>query len=248
MENVFCFLNFILFSVLILTINSQITESHKQRIKACMTLQEKKFEENEQKINEFINNKSDIYKRNPNKIILLAMAYCYDKMSVDLAKKINKIKFKSLIVEELGIKDIYDFEKYNYDDQERNSKIYDNFIPAFNAVFKEIKENEKRISESKFHIYFIHTKLFKFFYYYTIINCIIVFYIRLKDPSKYIDTTINYDKKNKKNKEDEEDDDSIDENANTNKENDKDKTNNSKNNDNFRKLKKKNRLGKIKKN
>ena len=248
MKGIFCFLNYILFLILIISINSQINKTHKERVKACITLHEKKFERNEQKLDEFLNNRSEIYKGNKKKLILLTMAYCYDKMSFELAKKINRINFRNLNPEELGIKDIYDIEKYNYDDQERNSKIYDNFISAFNAVVKEIKEDEKRMSKNdKFQIYFVHTKLFKIFLYYTIINSIIVFYIRLKDPSKYIDTTKNYVKNNKNNnKKDDEDEDSIEENTNANKDNDK--TNNNNNNDNFRKLKKKGRLGKIKKN
>ena len=204
----------------------------KQKVRACIKLQQKKFEENEEIMNEFIKNKSEVYKRNPNKVIILAMAYCYDKISYEIANEINKIKAYNLNVTKLGIQEIYDFESYNFDDQDKNRIIYDNFMPTFEEVFQEITDKEERNSgKNRFKVYFIHTKLFKFFVFYTIINCIIIFYIRLKNQSKYTETDNYYDKEdyNKKNKNNEEE---IKE--------DKDYD--------HRKLKKKNRLGKNKKN
>ena len=155
-------------------------------------LQQKKFDENEGLMNEFIKNKSEIYKRAPNKIILLALAYCYDKISFEAANKV--VKSKTLNITELGIQDIYDFENYNYDDQENNKIIYDNFFPNFQIVFEELsEEEERRHPKDKFYVYFIHTKLFKFFVLYTIINCFIIFYIRCKSHPKYIDKNNNFD-------------------------------------------------------
>ena len=212
--------------------SQEIHELNKQKVRACIKLQQKKFEENEDMMNEFIKNKSEVYKRTPNKVIILAMAYCYDKISYEKANEINKIKAYNLNITKLGIQEIYDFENYNYDDQERNRIIYDNFMPTFEVVFQEITDKEERNSvKDRFKVYFIHTKLFKFFVLYTIINCIIIFYIRLKNQSKYTETDNYYDKEdyNKKNKNNEEE---IKE--------DKDYD--------HRKLKKKNRLGKNKKN
>ena len=212
--------------------SQEINELNKQKVRACIKLQQKKFEENEDMMNEFIKNKSEVYKRTPNKVIILAMAYCYDKISYEKANEINKIKAYNLNITKLGIQEIYDFENYNYDDQERNRIIYDNFMPTFEVVFQEITDKEERNSvKDRFKVYFIHTKLFKFFVLYTIINCIIIFYIRLKNQSKYTETDNYYDKEdyNKKNKNNEEE---IKE--------DKDYD--------HRKLKKKNRLGKNKKN
>ena len=233
--------NLILIIILIILIqsNPNISESNKEKVRACISIQQKKYEENEQKINEFINSKSDIYKQAPNKILLLAMAYCYDKISVELARKINRIKTKSINIASLGIEDLYNFENYNYDDQEMNKKVYDNFFPTFYVVYKEISDKEKKTSEQDNHtIYFVHTPLFKFYLLYTIINCIIVFHKRLKDPSKYVDFTSDYEKKKKDDEEDEINDDSTHDNKKTEESN----------NENSRKLKKKNRLGKNKNN
>ena len=233
------FSNIILILTLIVSIktNPNISESNKEKVRACISIQQKKYEENEKAINEFINNKSEIYKQTPNKILLLAMAYCYDKISVELAKKINRINTKNINIASLGIEDLYNFENYNYDDQEMNKKIYDNFFPTFYVVYKEITDKEKKVEQDKHTIYFVHTPLFKFYLLYTIINCIIVFHKRLKDPSKYVDFTSNYENK-KKDEEEEE----INNNNNTHK-----KSGESNNEDN-RKLKKKNRLGKNKNN
>ena len=84
----------------------------------------------------------------------------------------------------MNIKDIYDFEKYNYDNEEMNKKVYDEFIPFFEVVYKEIiGKEEKKLFKNQyiFNIYFLNTKLFKFFLLYTLINTIIVFYIRIKN-------------------------------------------------------------------
>ena len=226
----------ILTLTIIIKTNPNITESNKEKVRACISIQQKKYEENEQKINEFINRKSDIFKQTPNKILLLAMAYCYDKISVELAKKINRIKTKNINIKSLGIEDLYNFENYNYEDQEMNKKIYDNFFPTFYVVYKEISEKEKRLEQDNHTVYFVHTSLFKFYLFYTIINCIIVFYKRLKDPSKYVDFTNNYENKKKDDEEDETNDDNIN------------KKTEERNNENNRKLKKKNRLGKNKNN
>ena len=228
-------INIFSFIILFNSIKSiyNITENNKQKVRACIILQQKKFKEDEEKVNEFIKNKSEIYKRTPNKIILLAMAYCYNKIPYELAKEIINEKVNNIDINKPEIRQIYDFENYNYDNQEMNKKIYDEFFPVFEEVYGEITEKEDRIAnKNKFNVYFVHTKLFKFFIYYTLINSIIVFYKKFKNSSNTIDTMDNWDidsKKQEKNRNDE------------NKENNNDINN-------HRKLKKKNRLGKLKKN
>ena len=226
------FINIILYSLIIISINAypEITEASKKKTKACIRLQQKKFEENEEKIKKFIKEKSHIFQKNSNKIILLAMAYCYDKISLENAEKINRLSHRNLNIEELGIEDLYNFENYNYDDDKRNKIIYENFLPIFDVVYHELTENEER-NKNKYQLYFVHTNLFKFFWYYTIINTIIIFYIRIKNLSKFEDTTVNYVDKNERKKEEEK------------------KTNNEKSTDtgnesNYRKLKKQNKYGK----
>ena len=233
------FSNIILFliSIIFIKTNLNIPESNKERVRACISLQQKKFLENEKKINEFIDSKSKSYNQTHNKFILLAMAYCFDKMSIELARKIIGQNSRNLNITKLGIEYIYNFENYNYDNQEINRKIYDNFYPSFYAVYKEITDKDKNNSEPDiFNFYFIHTNLFKFFLLYTIINSIIVFYKRLKESDKYIDFTQNNDNKKEK-KEDVEEDDSDNDNKKTEVDDKKNK-----------KSKKKHKIDKYKKN
>ena len=216
--------------------NTEVTEKNKLKVRACIKLQQKKFDENEEKINEFIKKKSEKYNLSQNKIMLLALAYCYDKISLELTNEVLKLRLENINIENQEIKDIYEFENYNYDDQENNKRIFNNFIPSFEVVFKEIRDKEDREAyKDRFNIYFIHTYLFKFFVFYLIINSIIIFYIRLKNKDQYIDKTYNFDN-NEKNNNNNEKEESNNENKESNKDN------------NYRKLKKKTRLGKIKKN
>lgn len=225
----FIIIIFFIFLFELIESKKEITIGDKKKVRACLMLQQKKFNENEGLMNEFIKNKSEIYKRTPNKIVLLSLAYCYDKISFETANKI--VKSKRLNIMELDIKDIYDFENYNYDDQERNKIVYDNFFPIFQEVFEELSENEERKNpKDKFYVYFIHTKLFKFFTLYTIINCVIVFYIRFKNHPKNIDKDNKFD---------------VEDNYKNTKNNDEEEINGKEKEDNnLRRLKKKNRLGK----
>jgi len=232
--------NIIYLIILIITIksNQNITESKIKRVRACIVLQQKKFEENQELINSFLQQKSEQFKRSQNKILILSLAYCFNKITDDLAYIITSTKIQNININKLNIKDIYDFEKYNYDNEEMNKKVYDEFIPFFEVVYKEIiGKEEKKLFKNQyiFNIYFLNTKLFKFFLLYTLINTIIVFYIRIKNSSKYIDKT----NSSENNKNDEEDEENLDNTKNTD---------DNKENNNHRKLKKKNRLGKVKKN
>ena len=232
--------NIIYLIILIITIksNQNITESKIKRVRACIVLQQKKFEENQELINSFLQQKSEQFKRSQNKILILSLAYCFNKITDDLAYIITSTKIQNININKLNIKDIYDFEKYNYDNEEMNKKVYDEFIPFFEVVYKEIiGKEEKKLFKNQyiFNIYFVNTKLFKFFLLYTLINTIIVFYIRIKNSSKYIDKT----NSSENNKNDEEDEENLDNTKNTD---------DNKENNNHRKLKKKNRLGKVKKN
>ena len=114
----------------------------KLKVKACMILQEKKFGEEENYLNEFLKNKSYVFPENPNRIVILAMAYCYDKMNDDTANYINKVSFKKLDVNRKDINEIFNFESYDYNDTKRNEKVYNKFIPIFNIVYKEMTNKE----------------------------------------------------------------------------------------------------------
>ena len=205
----------------------------KLKVKACMILQEKKFGEEENYLNEFLKNKSYVFPENPNRIVILAMAYCYDKMNDDTANYINKVSFKKLDVNRKDINEIFNFESYDYNDTKRNEKVYNKFIPIFNVVYKEMT-NKESFKEfwNNYEFYFVKTKLFKFFAFFICINTVIVFFLRIKNRSKFIDKNDN-------------DDDSEDEYEENKEEQEDDKGD--KNNNNHRKIKKKKGLAKNKK-
>lgn len=231
-------MKFFLFSFNIIYINILITPtksstkipiSKKIKIHACMTLQEKKFGNNENILTEFIRNKSYVYPDHPNKIILLAMAYCYNKMNDEIANYINKVNINKLDVKRNDINELYNFENYDYNDTKMNEKIYNKFIPVFNLVYKEMtnKENYQEFWNN-YKFYFTQTKLWKFFVYYLFVNIIIVYYLRIKNRAKFID---------KHNSNDDEDEDLEESKENENNTNDKNK---------HRKLKKKKGITKSK--
>ena len=231
-------MKFFLFSFNIIYINILITPtksstkipiSKKIKIHACMTLQEKKFGNNENILTEFIRNRSYVYPDHPNKIILLAMAYCYNKMNDEIANYINKVNINKLDVKRNDINELYNFENYDYNDTKMNEKIYNKFIPVFNLVYKEMtnKENYQEFWNN-YKFYFTQTKLWKFFVYYLFVNIIIVYYLRIKNRAKFID---------KHNSNDDEDEDL---------EESKDNENNTTDKNKHRKLKKKKGITKSK--
>ena len=237
MTIIFCNKIFICFILIIgIKANSKIPESDLKRVRVCIKLQQKKYEENEKLVNSFLENKSKILNHTKNQVLLLAMAFCYNKISEELSNIIARSPIQKLNIDELNIREIYDFENYNYDNQEMNKKIYDSFLPAFEVVYKEIANIEEKKEKGKYHLSFVDTYLFKFFIFYTIINSIIVFYIRIKNSSKYINKTENFEEEEEKNNDEEEE---INREQTDNNEDDK---------NDHRKLKKKNRLGKVKRN
>ena len=240
MKNFLFYINIIYINILLSTSSKQpkrIPLADRLKIKACMILQEKKYGDNEEYLNNFLQSKSYVYPDHPNKIVLLAMAYCYDKMSDELANYINKVNFKKLDVSRKDIYDIYNFEDYDYNDTKRNEKIYKKFIPLFNVVYKEMTNRESyQEFWDNYEFYFVHTKLFKFFAFFIIINTIIIFYLRFKNRSKFID-----ENSEDNNNEDEEEFEEEKEDNNENKEE------KNKNNSTHRKLKKKKGLMKNKK-
>ena len=229
-------INIIYLILLIRTINPtpKISLSNRSKVRACMTLQEKKFGENENILNEFLYNKSYVYPERPNKIIILAMAYCYNKISDEVTNYINKVGLNMLNVNRSDINELYNFENYDYNDTKMNEKIYKKFLPVFNFVYKEMT-NKESYQEfwNNYEFYFVHTKLFKFFVFYLCINIIIVYYLRIKNKDKYVDNSVT---------EEDDDEDNLNEENKDNKSVYKEKNKNI----NHRKLKKKKGLIKSK--
>ena len=235
MNNFKFFINIIFINILSLITSAKTSQKipipNKLRVQACMVLQEKKYGENDNILNKFLESKSYVYPENPNKIILLAMAYCYDKMTDDLANYINKVNINKLDINRNDINELYNFENYDYNDTQMNEKIYNRFIPIFNSVYKEMtnKENYQEFWNN-YQFYFTKTKLWKFFVFYIFINIIIVFYLRIKNRNKFIDKSDN-------NNDEDEDEDIIENKESESNINDKNK---------HRKLKKKKGLTKNK--
>ena len=234
----FLFNKNIIYLILLIRIiisTQKVSLSNRLKVKACMTLQEKKFGENENILTEFLQNKSYVYPYRPNKIIILAMAYCYNKISDELVNYINKVGLNKINVNRRDINELYNFENYDYNDTKMNEKIYKKFLPVFNFVYKEMT-NKESYQEfwDKYEFYFVRTKLFKFFVFYLCINIIIIYYLRIKNRDKYVDNSVTED----------DDEDDLEEENKDNKGESKDKNKNV----NHRKLKKKKGLAKPKNN
>ena len=152
-------INIIYINILIIPIKSstKIPLSKKIRIHACMTLQEKKFGTNENILTEFIQNRSYVYPDHPNKIILLAMAYCYNKMTDDLANYINKVNINKLDINRNDINELYNFENYDYNDTQMNEikKIIKNFGIIINFI-----SQKQNFGNSSFFIFLLISLLF----------------------------------------------------------------------------------------
>lgn len=182
---------------------ARITDLQKIKVRACMKLQSKKYNEEEEKITHFIEHMSKELNADPKQILYISLSICYKIIPEQYARYIHKINGElNINRNNTVISKIYDFEYYNYDDIEFIKKAYKEFYPIFEIIRDELK-NQKRSFEG-FQFHFTRSPLFKFFLWYFIINTIIVFYKRIKYPPDFIDNgneDKNKDKKNKQNKE-----------------------------------------------
>ena len=97
-----------------------------------------------------------------------------------MARKIhaNLGEFK-IDVNDAEFMKIYDYEYYDYDNIEFIKKAYKEFQPVFDIIKDEVKmQNRNFFDEFKFEM----TPLLKFFLIYLIVNTIIIFYKRIKNP------------------------------------------------------------------
>ena len=177
-------LHFILLILNFIFITTKISELQKIKVRACMKLHSKKYQEEEEKITHFLEHMSQELKAEPKQILYISLAMCskiipdkFARVIHDASDELKLNKNNTLLTK------IYDFEYYNYDDVEFIKNAYREFLPVFEVVREELKA-QKDFFNGKFKLEFIHTPLFKLFFYYFIINTLIVFYKRIKNPPK----------------------------------------------------------------
>ena len=78
---------------------------------------------------------------------------------------------------------IYNFEYYNWGNVEFIKQAYKEFLPAFEEVSEELR-NQKQYMNRLFKFEYVHTPLFRAFFIYFIESTIIIFYKRIKNPPK----------------------------------------------------------------
>jgi hypothetical protein len=172
---------------------SKITEMQKIKVRACMKLQSKKYKEEEEKVLHYIEAVSKELNADPKQILFISLSLCYKIIPDQLAKNLHKINGDFQINRNNTlISKIYDFEYYNLDDIEFIKKAYKEFYPIFEVVRQEI-QNQKKAFELQFQ--FTRSPLFQFFLWYTIINTVIVFYRRIKNPPDFTKINNAIDKK-----------------------------------------------------
>ena len=172
---------------------SKITEMQKIKVRACMKLQSKKYKEEEEKIVHFIDTVSKELNADPKQILFITLSLCYKIIPDQLAKDLHKINGDFHINRNNTlVSKIYDFEYYHLDDIEFIKKAYKEFYPIFEVVRQEI-QNQKKAFELQFQ--FTRSPLFQFFLWYTIINTVIVFYRRIRNPPDFTKINNEIDKK-----------------------------------------------------
>ena len=163
-----------------------------------MKLQSKKYKEEEEKVIHYIEHMSKELNAEPKQILFISMSLCYKIIPDKLAKYIYKYNGDiNINRNNTLLSKIYDFEYYKLDDIEFIKNAYKEFYPIFEVVKEEI-QNQQKAFELQFQ--FTRSPLFQFFLWYTIINTIIVFYKRIKNPPDFTNIK-NMDKKESKDKE-----------------------------------------------
>ena len=160
---------------------SQISEIQKIKVRACIKLQSKKYKEEEEKVTHYLEYMSKELNSEPRQIMYIVLSICTKIIPEQYARVIHKTSGDlNLNKNNTLLNKIYNFEYYNFDDIEFIKTAYKEFLPAFEVVKEEIK-NQKEYYKG---VYFEFTKkpLFRLFFIYFIINTIIIFYRRIKYP------------------------------------------------------------------
>ena len=177
---------FYLFIINFIYIKTRITEIQKIRVRACMKLQSRKYQQEEEKVTHFLEHMAVEMKAEPRQILYICLSICSKIIPDKIARVIHDTTGElNLNLNNTIISKIYNFEYYNLDDIEFIKKAYNEFLPVFEVIREELKK-QKEFYNGDFQLEFFHTRLFRLFFIYFIINTIIIFYRRIKFPPKII--------------------------------------------------------------
>ena len=186
-------INIILFAY----VNSQqkITELQKIKGRVCLTMQSRKYQEEKEPMTNWIEHLSKDLNVEPKHILFICLSMCYKLIPDNLARKIHKdLGNFDIDRNDAEFAKIYDYEFYNYDNIDFINKATKEFQPVFDIIKDEVRKQGRDFFEN---FQFEITPLLKFFLLYFLVNTIIIFYKRIKNPPK-----INKLLGNEKNKED----------------------------------------------
>ena len=158
-------INIILFAY----VNSQqkITELQKIKGRVCLTMQSRKYQEEKEPMTNWIEHLSKDLNVEPKHILFICLSMCYKLIPDNLARKIHEFA------------KIYDYEFYNYDNIDFINKATKEFQPVFDIIKDEVRKQGRDFFEN---FQFEMTPLLKFFLFYFLVNTIIIFYKRIKNP------------------------------------------------------------------
>ena len=176
--NKFLIINIILFAY----VNSQqkITELQKIKGRVCLTMQSRKYQEEKEPMTNWIEHLSKDLNVEPKHILFICLSMCYKLIPDNLARKIHKdLGNFDIDRNDAEFAKIYDYEFYNYDNIDFINKATKEFQPVFDIIKDEVRKQGRDFFEN---FQFEMTPLLKFFLFYFLVNTIIIFYKRIKNP------------------------------------------------------------------
>ena len=171
-------INIILFAY----VNSQqkITELQKIKGRVCLTMQSRKYQEEKEPMTNWIEHLSKDLNVEPKHILFICLSMCYKLIPDYLAWKIHKdLGNFDIDRNDAEFAKIYDYEFYNYDNIDFINKATKEFQPVFDIIKDEVRKQGRDFFEN---FQFEMTPLLKFFLFYFLVNTIIIFYKRIKNP------------------------------------------------------------------
>ena len=171
-------INIILFAY----VNSQqkITELQKIKGRVCLTMQSRKYQEEKEPMTNWIEHLSKDLNVEPKHILFICLSMCYKLIPDNLARKIHKdLGNFDIDRNDAEFAKIYDYEFYNYDNIDFINKATKEFQPVFDIIKDEVRKQGRDFFEN---FQFEMTPLLKFFLFYFLVNTIIIFYKRIKNP------------------------------------------------------------------
>ena len=171
-------INIILFAY----VNSQqkITELQKIKGRVCLTMQSRKYQEEKEPMTNWIEHLSKDLNVEPKHILFICLSMCYKLIPDNLARKIHKdLGNFDIDRNDAEFAKIYDYEFYNYDNIDFINKATKEFQTVFDIIKDEVRKQGRDFFEN---FQFEMTPLLKFFLFYFLVNTIIIFYKRIKNP------------------------------------------------------------------